>query len=123
MAGDEGAGRAPDPGDAVLDGHVNPTLAPDDGALRGDVALREDAGGDEPLGQTGVEAARHGVLAEVAAVGVERPHLQAHAVGGHPVRLVGREQFHPPLGAPVIVPAADQVSGRIDVDQPADEVH
>ena len=80
LAGDDGAGGPPTQTvPSTTSTCTRPTPA-DDGALRGDVVLGQVARRHEPLGQAGVEAAGDGVLGEVAAVGVERPHL-----GGDPV--------------------------------------
>ena len=47
---------------------------------------------------------------------------RAGLLGDDPVRLVRRQQVDPPLRAPVVVPAADQVGGPVVADQPGDEV-
>ena len=39
-----------------------------------------------------------------------------------PMSLVGRDQIHPPLGTPVVVPAARQMGRRVGIEQSADEV-
>lgn len=68
---------------------VHAAVAAEGRSLAGDVAGRGEAGGDEPLGERGVQAASDGVFGDARVAGEEGADLEGDFAGRHAGRARG----------------------------------